>query len=122
MDKHHLAVQILATVNALLSQRGLLLKASTVVDAILIAAPASTKNKDKLRDSKVHSSKKSNKWYVIEGHPTGWGMKAHIGVDAQSGLVCTLRCSMMRKTKLLATRATRQLSSARIPSLRLTGT
>ena len=91
LEKHHLAEQILATVNALLSQRGLLLKAGTVVDATLIAAPTSTKNKDKSRDPEMHSSKKGNQWYMIEGHPTGWSMKAHIGVDAQSGLVHTVR-------------------------------
>ena len=64
-------------------QRGLLLKAGTVVDAKLIAAPTSTKNKDKARDPEMHSSKKGNQWY--------FGMKAHIGADAESGLVHTVR-------------------------------
>ena len=75
LEEHNLAGQMLATVNALLSQRGLLLKVGTVVDATLIAAPTSTKNKDKARDPEMHSSKKGNQWYMIEGHPTGWGMK-----------------------------------------------
>ena len=83
LDKHKLAEQILATVNELLIQRGLLLKAGTVVDATLIAAPTSTKNKDKVRDPDMHSSKKGNQWY--------FGMKAHIGADAESGLVHTVR-------------------------------
>ena len=83
LERHKLAEQILATVNELLSQRGLLLKAGTVVDATLIAAPTSTKNKDKARDPEMHSSKKGNQWY--------FGMKAHIGVDADSGLVHTVR-------------------------------
>ena len=83
LDKHKLAEQILATVNELLIQRGLLLKAGTVVDATLIAAPTSTKNKDKARDPDMHSSKKGNQWY--------FGMKAHIGADAESGLVHTVR-------------------------------
>ena len=91
LEEHNLAGQILATVNALLSQRGLLLKVGTVVDATLIAAPTSTKNKDKARDPEMHSSKKGNQWYMIEGHPNGWGMKAHIGADAKSGLVHTVR-------------------------------
>lgn len=60
LEEHHLAGQILATINALLSQRGLLLKAGTVVDAAMIAAPNSTKNKDKSRDREMHSSKKGN--------------------------------------------------------------
>lgn len=83
LNKHDLAEQILTTVNELLSRRGLLLKAGTVVDATLIAAPTSTKNKDKARDPEMHSSKKGNQWY--------FGMKAHIGVDAESGLVHTVR-------------------------------
>ena len=83
LEKHKLAEQILATVNELLIQRGLMLKAGTVVDATLIAAPTSTKNKDKVRDPDMHSSKKGNQWY--------FGMKAHIGADAESGLVHTVR-------------------------------
>jgi IS5 family transposase len=83
LEKHKLAEQILQTVNQLLTERGLLLKAGTAVDATLIAAPTSTKNKDKKRDPEMHSSKKGNQWY--------FGMKAHIGVDAESGLVHTVR-------------------------------
>jgi transposase, IS5 family len=83
LERHKLAEQILATVNELLEQRGLLLKAGTVVDATLVPAPSSTKNKDKGRDPEMHSSKKGNQWH--------FGMKAHIGVDADSGLVHTVR-------------------------------
>ncbi len=83
LEKHKLAEQILVTVNELLTQRGLLLKAGTAVDATLIAAPTSTKNKDRARDPEMHASKKGNQWY--------FGMKAHIGVDAESGLVHTVR-------------------------------
>jgi transposase, IS5 family len=83
LEKYKLAEQILATVNELLTQRGLLLKAGTVVDATLIAAPSSTKNKDHNRDPEMHSSKKGEQMY--------FGMKAHIGADAQSGLVHTVR-------------------------------
>ena len=63
LEKHKLAEKILAAVNELLTQRGLLLKAGTAVDATLIAAPTSTKNKDKARDPEMHSSKKGNQWY-----------------------------------------------------------
>ena len=83
LEKHKLAEQILSVVNELLTQRGLLLKAGTAVDATLIAAPTSTKNKDKKREPEMHSSKTGNQWY--------FGMKAHIGVDAESGLVNTVR-------------------------------
>jgi len=85
LEKHKLAEQILATVNELLEQRGLLLRAGTAVDATLIAAPSSTKNKDKARDPEMHSSQKGNEWH--------FGMKAHIGADADSGLVHTVRCT-----------------------------
>ena len=83
LEKHKLAEQVLATVNDLLIGKGLLLKVGTAVDASLIAAPTSTKNKDKARDPEMHSSKKGNQWY--------FGMKAHIGVDADSGLVHTVK-------------------------------
>jgi len=83
LEEHKLAEQILITVNDLLTAKGLLLKAGTVVDATLIAAPTSTKNKDRARDPEMHSSKKGNQWY--------FGMKAHIGADAESGLVHSVR-------------------------------
>jgi transposase, IS5 family len=55
------------------------MKEGTIVDATIIAAPSSTKNARKERDPQMHQTKKGNQWY--------FGMKAHIGVDAQSGLV-----------------------------------
>jgi len=60
----------------------LLLKAGTVVDATLIAAPSSTKNSSGERDPEMHQTKKGNQWH--------FGMKAHIGADAESGLVHTV--------------------------------
>jgi IS5 family transposase len=83
LEKHKLAEQILAEVNELLRAKGLMLKAGTVVDATLIAAPSSTKNSTGKRDPEMHQSKKGNQWH--------FGMKAHIGVDAESGLVHTVR-------------------------------
>ncbi len=83
LEKHQLAEQILATVNELLCDRGLMLKAGTVVDATLIAAPSSTKNRSGERDPEMHQAKKGNQWH--------FGMKAHIGVDAESGLVHTVK-------------------------------
>lgn len=83
LEKNKLAAEILAVVNDLLSAKGLLLKVGTVVDATLIAAPSSTKNKDGIRDPEMHQSKKGQQYY--------FGMKAHIGVDADSGLVHTVR-------------------------------
>ena len=78
LEKHKLADEILASVNRLLSEQGLPLRAGTAVDATLIAAPSSTKNKARKRDPEMHSSKKGNQWY--------FAMLAHIGADADSGL------------------------------------
>ena len=63
LEKHKLAEQILGVVNEILTQRGLLLKTGTVVDATLIAAPSSTKNKDHKRDPEMHSSKNGQQMF-----------------------------------------------------------
>jgi IS5 family transposase len=90
LAKHKLAQQILTTVNELLIPKGLLLKVGTVVDATLIAAPSSTKNADKVRDPEMHSSKKGEQMYL--------GMKAHIGANADSGLVWSGLVHIVRGT------------------------
>ena len=82
LEQHQLAPQILASVNATLADKGLMLKQGTVVDATLIAAPSSTKNQDGERDPEMHQTKKGNQWH--------FGMKCHIGIDADSGLVHTV--------------------------------
>jgi len=83
LEQHKLADQILVTMNDLLTAQRLMLKAGTAVAATLIAAPSPTKNKDKGRDPKMQSSQKGNQWHFV--------MEAHIGVDAHSGLVHTVR-------------------------------
>ncbi|SKD01828.1 IS5 family transposase [Paraburkholderia hospita] len=82
LETHGLAAQMLALVNEILSEKGLMLKAGSAVDATLISAPSSTKNGSGKRDPEMHQTKKGNQWY--------FGMKAHIGVDAESGLVHTV--------------------------------
>ena len=79
LEAHNLSLQLLATINATLASKGLMLKTGTVVDATLISAPSSTKNSSGQRDPEMHQTKKGNQWH--------FGMKAHIGVDADSGLV-----------------------------------
>jgi len=79
LQEHQLAEQFLKTVNEQLAAKGYLLKESTAIDATLISAPSSTKNSTGKRDPEMHQSKKGNQWH--------FGMKAHIGVDADSGLV-----------------------------------
>ena len=82
LERHELSPRILQIINDKLSARGLMLKAGTVVDATLIAAPSSTKHKGGKRDPEMHQTKKGNQWH--------FGMKAHIGVDAELGLVHTV--------------------------------
>jgi len=69
-------------INAHLAEKGLLMRAGTIVDATIIAAPSSTKNEGNTRDPEMHQTRKGKQWH--------FGMKAHIGVDAQSGLVHTV--------------------------------
>ena len=82
LERHDLAVDMLRVVNDLLSVKGLLMRTGTAVDATLISAPSSTKNAEGERDPEMKQTKKGNNWY--------FGMKAHIGVDARSGLVHTV--------------------------------
>ena len=82
LEKHDLATDMLRVVNDLLQAKGLMMRKGTVVDATLIAAPSSTKNEAGERDPQMRQTKKGKNWY--------FGMKAHIGVDADSGLVHTV--------------------------------
>jgi len=82
LEKHELANGILGVINGYLGDRGLMLRQGTVVDETIIHAPSSTKNKDGKRDPEMHQTKKENQYF--------FGMKAHIGVDAESGLVHSL--------------------------------
>jgi transposase, IS5 family len=82
LEANDLAPEILSRVNAYLARKGLMLKRGSIVDATIIAAPSSTKNASGERDPEMHQTKKGNQWH--------FGMKAHIGVDADSGLVHTV--------------------------------
>jgi transposase, IS5 family len=82
LETGKLTETIFETVNAGLRERGLLLNKGTSVDATIVAAPPSTKNKDRARDPEMHQTCKGNQWH--------FGMKAHIGADADSGLVHTV--------------------------------
>lgn len=85
LEEQGLTEAIFETVNQGLRAQGLMLSKGTVVDATIIAAPPSTKNRDKARDPEMHQTKKGNQWH--------FGMKAHIGADADSGLVHSLTCT-----------------------------
>src|SRR4051812_37883726 len=79
LEQHGLVREIFETVKAHLQAAGLMLRQGTIVDATIIAPPSSTKNSTGERDPEMHQTKKGNQWY--------FGMKAHVGVDAESGLV-----------------------------------
>jgi IS5 family transposase len=79
LEKHKLGKAIFAKVNEHLKSQGMKVSTGTIVDASIINAPSSTKNRDKKRDPEMHQTKKGNQWY--------FGMKAHIGVDSRSKLI-----------------------------------
>ncbi len=82
LETHRLAQSLFDETAALLAEQGLLLRQGTIVDATLITAPPSTKNRERQRDQEMSSTKKGNNYH--------FGMKAHIGVDADTGLVHTV--------------------------------
>ncbi len=79
MEKHNLGDQLLHLVNQYLQENGLKVSRGTIVDASIISAPSSSKNKKKEREPDMHSTRKGNQWY--------FGMKAHIGVDSRTRLI-----------------------------------
>ena len=82
LEQHDLTKKLFDAVNAGLSAAGLMMREGTIADATIIAAPPSVKNEANARDPDMHQTKKGNQWH--------FGMKAHIGVDAESGLVHTV--------------------------------
>src|SRR6187397_1072792 len=97
LEQHGLAREIFDTVKAHLQTAGLLLRQGTIVDATIIAAPSSTKNRQQSRDPEMHQTKKGNQWY--------FGMKAHIGVDVASGLVHTVKGTAANEADITQTAA-----------------
>jgi IS5 family transposase len=82
LERHQLTAALMNAITDYLEQRGLLLRGGTLVDATLIHAPPSTKNRARKRDPEMHQTKKGKQWY--------FGMKIHIGSDVNSGLVHTV--------------------------------
>jgi IS5 family transposase len=79
MERYNLGDEMFRLVNVYLAENGLKVNRGTIVDATIIDAPTSTKNKDKARDPDMHQTRKGNQWY--------FGMKTHIGVDNQTKLI-----------------------------------
>ncbi len=78
LERYNLTKKIFEKTQQYLSEKGLLLREGTIVDATIINAPSSTKNHDKTRDREMRQTKKGNQWY--------FGMKAHVGTDTGRGL------------------------------------
>ena len=79
LETHQVGAQLFAKIREYLATQGLQVSRGTIVDATIISAPSSTKNRQKKRDPEMHQTKKGNQWY--------FGMKAHIGVDSQTKLI-----------------------------------
>ena len=90
LERHQLGQGLLAEINAHLESQGLRLREGTIVDATIIEAPSSTKNRTGERDPEMHQTKKGNQWH--------FGMKAHIGVDSHTGVVDSMTATAARLT------------------------
>jgi transposase, IS5 family len=81
LEEHNLGEEILGTVNLHLQAKGIRITSGTIVDATIIHAPSSTKNRDQRRDPEMHQTRKGKQWY--------FGMKAHVGVDSKTKIIHT---------------------------------
>lgn len=79
LEQHELGKRLFEEIGRHLQSKGLKVSTGTIVDATIISAPSSTKNRDRARDPEMHQTKKGNQWY--------FGMKAHIGVDSKNKLI-----------------------------------
>ena len=81
LEEQNLGEEILGTVNLHLQAKGVRITTGTIVDATLIHAPSSTKNREQSRDPEMHQTRKGKQWY--------FGMKAHVGVDSKTKIIHT---------------------------------
>lgn len=97
LERHGLGARIFARVNGYLKRHGMKIGTGTIVDATILAAPSSTKNRSGERDPEMHQTRKGNQWH--------FGMKAHVGVDADTKLVHTVEATAanVADSKMLAT-------------------
>lgn len=94
LERHKLGKQLLRTVNEYLARNGIKISNGTIVDATIISAPSSTKNKKGERDPEMHQTAKGKQWY--------FGMKAHVGVDSRHKLIHTILVSAANVADSLA--------------------
>jgi len=81
LEEHRLGGRMLEAVNVHLQSKGVRITTGTIVDATIIHAPSSTKNREQQRDPEMHQTRKGKQWY--------FGMKAHVGVDSKTKLIHT---------------------------------
>jgi len=81
LEKHNLGEKMLEAVNVHLEKKGIRISSGTIVDATILQAPGSTKNREQQRDPEMHQTRKGKDWY--------FGMKAHVGVDSKSKMIHT---------------------------------
>lgn len=96
LEKHALTQRIFEEINAHLAEKGLFMREGTIVDATIVAAAPSTKNKAKQRDPEMKQTKKGNQWF--------FGLKAHIGVDAVTGLAHSVAATSANVADVTMTR------------------
>lgn len=89
MEESNIGEQLFRAINYVIEKSGYMMRGGTIVDATIINASPSTKNKDKARDPEMHQVKKGNEWH--------FGMKTHIGVDAGTGLVHSMTVTSANK-------------------------
>ena len=94
LERHKLGKKLLATVNTYLARNGIKISNGTIVDATIISAPSSTKNKEGKRDPEMHQVAKGQQWY--------FGMKAHVGVDSRHKIIHTILASAANVSDVLA--------------------
>src|ERR1700746_2144534 len=82
LEQHQLGGEMLETVNRHLQAKGVRITTGTIVDATIIEAPSSPKNREQQRDPEMHQTKKGNQWH--------FGMKAHVGVDSKTKMIHTV--------------------------------
>jgi transposase, IS5 family len=85
LEEHKIGEKMFASIRNVLEQNGYMMKGGTIIDATIISAPSSTKNKSGERDPEMHQTKKGNQWF--------FGMKSHIGVDAGTGYVHSIEAT-----------------------------
>ena len=94
LEKHELTAVLLEAINAHLKTQGLLVSKGTMVDATLIHAPSSTKNREQARDPEMHQTKKGKQWY--------FGMKVHVGVGVNCGTVHTVEVTAANEADIMS--------------------